>query len=69
MNIKINVSGMVCEGCEKRIKNALGMLDGVTEVLANHQTGVVEINANKEISLEDIKIKITDIGFTVVEDK
>ena len=65
--LKINVRGMMCTGCENRIKNALGDLKGIKTVDANHKTGQVVINSDIEISIEEIKNKIEDIGFEVVE--
>ena len=32
----INVKGMVCNGCENRVKNALKTIDGVEDVEANY---------------------------------
>lgn len=65
--LKLNVKGMMCTGCEKRIKNALGELKGIKTVDANHKTGQVVINSDIDISIEEIKNKIEDIGFEVVE--
>ena len=47
--IKIKVNGMVCEGCENRVKNALSTIDGIEKVEANHKTGDVIVFSNKEI--------------------
>lgn len=63
--IKINVKGMVCSGCENRVKNALGDIEGVEEVKANHETGIVEIKTSKEIEKSRLEEKIEDIGFEV----
>ena len=32
----IKVNGMVCNGCENRVQNALKTIDGIEEVVANH---------------------------------
>ncbi len=64
----INVKGMVCEGCENRVKNALKNIDGVEEVTANHETGIVKVTAKEDISEDTMKEKIEDIGFEVVSD-
>ena len=66
MTIKVN--GMVCGGCENRVKNAVSNIEGVEEVTANHELGVVTVKANENVSEEAIKNKIDDIGFEVVED-
>jgi copper chaperone len=56
---------MACEGCEKRIQNALSKVDGVKEVVADHVAGKVNLtldDATDERSLKDI---ISNIGFEV----
>lgn len=65
--IKLNVQGMVCEGCERRVINVLNSLEGIENVVANHNDGTVLINLNKDISLDLIKKTIEDIGFEVKE--
>ena len=47
--VTINVKGMVCNGCENRIKNALKTIEGVENVSANHNTGIVSITLNNEV--------------------
>ena len=66
--IIIKTKGMVCEGCENRVKNAVGSIEGVEDVIADHTSGVVTVKANDNVSEETIKTKIDDIGFEVVED-
>lgn len=63
--IIIKVKGMVCEGCENRIQNALKNIEGVERVVANHKKGVVTISAD-EIDIEKLKEKIEDLGFDVL---
>lgn len=65
--IKINVSGMHCEGCEKRIINSLSLLEEVKDVMANHNDGTVVIKIDKEIDLNVIKEQIEDLGFEIKE--
>lgn len=66
--IKINVEGMVCGGCEKRIVNSLSSIEGVNEVMANHNNGTVIIKANEKIEKQIIKEKIEELGFEIKED-
>ncbi len=66
--IEINVKGMVCGGCEKRVINAVSSIEGVENVIANHETGKVDIVYKESIDVQSIKDKIEDIGFEVVED-
>ena len=64
----IKVDGMHCEGCEKRIQNALKNLKEIKKVIANYKKGTVNIILKKEISEVKIKEIIEDIGFFVKED-
>lgn len=66
--IKLNVNGMVCGGCEKRVVNSLSTIDGVKEVIANHNEGTVAIKSDEKIDRNIIKEKIEDLGFEVKED-
>lgn len=65
---KIKVNGMVCEGCENRVKNALTTIEGIEEVEASYQKGEVTIFAKEEISKSVMEEKIEDIGFEVVKE-
>lgn len=63
--IILNVEGMMCEGCENRIKNAVGAIDGIVDVSAKHDTGVVKVIAKENVTEDMIKERIEDIGFSV----
>ncbi len=65
--IRINVEGMVCGGCEKRVVNSLSTISGIKEVIANHNNGTVIIKANEKIERDIIKEKIEDLGFEIKE--
>ena len=64
--IIINVEGMMCGGCEKRVQNALKNIEGVREVIANHEENIVKVVVNENVSENIVKSKIEDIGFKVV---
>lgn len=66
--IKIKVEGMVCSGCENRVQNALKIIKGVENVVANHINGMVIITSEDEVEEDVIKEKIEDIGFEIKED-
>ena len=61
----INVKGMVCGGCENRVKNALGEVEGIERVEADYKTGIVKILANENIERKAMEDVIEDIGFEV----
>ncbi len=64
----IKVTGMVCNGCENRVQNALKAIEGVENVVANHTDGTVTVTLKNEVAENVIKEKIEDIGFEVKED-
>ncbi len=66
--IKIKVNGMVCEGCENRVKNALSTIDGIESIEASHKTGIITVMSSKEIERSVIEERINDLGFEVVEE-
>ncbi len=61
----LNVEGMVCGGCEKRVENALGDIKGIKKVKANHENGTVKMESKKEIDMNVVKEKIENLGFKV----
>lgn len=63
----LNVEGMACGGCEKRINNALMEIEGVTEVTANHTQKKVIIKMKENVDLSEIKEMISELGFEVKE--
>lgn len=65
--IKIKINGMVCEGCENRVKSAVSLMDGVENVDANHNTGIVTVNVKEDLDIAKIKEKIEDLGYDVIE--
>ena len=62
------VNGMMCGGCENRVKNAIKNIEGVENVTADHNTGKVIVISNNEVSEEIIKGALEDIGYEVVKE-
>ena len=65
---KIKVEGMVCGGCENRVQNALKTIEGIEEVVANHETGIVTVTSKEDVEKSVMEEKIEDIGFEVVKE-
>lgn len=63
--IILNVEGMMCGGCEKRIENVLKDVKNIKKVKANHKDGIVKIEIKKEIDMNIIKEKIENLGFKI----
>ena len=66
--INLIVNGMVCGGCENRVKNAIKNIEGVENVTADHNTGKVIVISENEVSEEIIKEALEDIGYEVVKE-
>ena len=65
--LKLKIDGMVCGGCENRVKSALALIDGVESEDANHNTGIVTVKSKEDLDISQIKEKIIDIGYEIVE--
>lgn len=65
--IILNVEGMVCTGCEKRVENSLKEIKNVKEVTANHENNKVIIKIEDEADINEIKDRIDELGFEVEE--
>lgn len=65
---KLIVNGMMCGGCENRVKNAIKNIEGVENVTADHNTGKVIVISDNEVSEEIIKETLEDIGYEVVKE-
>lgn len=62
-NRRIKVEGMTCEGCEKRINEALSKRAGVREVRAD-KGGTVFVEYDlKAVSLKSIEEQILTLGY------
>lgn len=59
----IKVNGMMCTGCENRVKNTLSELAGVESVEASFAEGIVKVILNEQINIDVIKERIEDLGF------
>lgn len=64
--VELKIDGMHCSGCENRVKNSLKTINGIKEVEANHETGIVKITSKKEIDMEEVKQKIENLDFKVI---
>lgn len=65
-NIELKVEGMMCSGCENRVRNALENIEGVQNVVADHKAKKVEVVCSNEVTEDIIKEKIENLGFEVI---
>ena len=64
--INLKVKGMMCSGCENRVKNALENITGIEKVIANHTTGNVSISCDNTVDKKIIEETIEDIGYEII---
>lgn len=64
----LKVSGMMCAGCENRVKNALSLIEGVEIIEVSHINGIVKLNINENTEKNTIEETITDLGFDIVKE-
>ena len=64
----LKVSGMMCGGCENRVKNALNLIEGVEIIEVSHVNGIVKVSINENIERNTIEETITDLGFDIVKE-
>ena len=59
---------MVCNGCENRVKNALKNIEGVENVIANHESGMVTVTLKEEIDANIIIKTIENLGYEIIKE-
>ena len=64
----IEVSGMTCDNCRKRVKNALNRIDGV-EAEVNLKKGTAVIHYSREISDEELAEAVEKAGYSLKRGK
>lgn len=62
-DMTIEVSGMMCEHCEKRVKEALEKISGISEAYPDFTTGKVKLILNGAPEINEIKKQIKIAGY------
>ncbi len=62
----IKLSGLTCPACKKITEKRIGGLDGVTNVETTIETGLVTIEANREISAQEINNVLKDTPYKTI---
>ena len=63
----VNIEGMCCERCAKRVENALSAVSGVISADVKLKKNIAVIRSRDEVSDEEINSVITEAGFSVSE--
>ena len=59
---------MVCNGCENRVKNALKNIEGVENVIINHESGMVTVTLKEEIDANIVIKTIKNLGYEIIKE-
>jgi Cu2+-exporting ATPase len=60
------VEGMHCDACSTSITTTLEKVEGVDEVIADHELGFAEaIHRSREVGADQLKTEIENLGYTV----
>ena len=68
MKAEIHIENLKCGGCAATIKKGILGLKGINEVNVDVDKSIVSIASEKE-NLEEIKIKLSKLGYPEVGDK
>ncbi|SDW74608.1 Cu2+-exporting ATPase [Lachnospiraceae bacterium KHCPX20] len=63
----ITVNGMMCEHCERHVKEALEKVPGVVQATGNHETNTVTLELDAEVSKEALKVAVKEAGYEYVD--
>jgi copper chaperone CopZ len=64
---RIRIDGMACVSCEAILKREVGDIDGVTDVAADHNEGVVEFTTASPPTGSYVEQAINDLGYVVTD--
>lgn len=69
MTHSYNISGMTCQNCVRKVKDALEKIPGVNAANVNLNTGKAEIEMKKHISTQDLQNALTPLkDYKISED-
>ena len=71
MKTIVNVEGMCCEHCAKRVENALSAVHGVVSADVKLKKNIAVLRSREQLSEEEIKNVVAEAGYkvTAIESK
>lgn len=67
MKKKISIKGMMCNHCKMHVEEGLKEIESVEDVKVSLEDKNAVITSAKEISDQDIKDTVEDVGYEVVK--
>lgn len=64
--IVINIKGMMCEHCEKRVKDCLETFDEIEMAVPDYKTGVVKLTVKNNPDMKEIKKAVSAAGYKLI---
>ncbi|MDO8515012.1 MAG: heavy metal-associated domain-containing protein [bacterium] len=65
MLTKIKLSGLTCPACQKLTQNRIGKIAGVSDVKVDLNSGEVQINADREITKEEVAAALQGTAYQI----
>lgn len=66
MKTIVNIDGMCCEHCAKRVQDKLSAVKNAVSVDVKLKKKIAVIRSREQLSEEEIKSLVTDAGYTVL---
>ena len=70
MEITLKIDGMMCSGCEKRVRNALMALSGVTAARhgarVSHEKGTAVVTTDGTVEKSALETAVLNQGYDIV---
>ena len=63
----IKLSGLTCPACKKLTEKRIGALDGVINVEVDVGSGIAAIEADRKITMMEIREVLKDTSYEVIE--
>lgn len=67
MTKTLKVEGMMCEHCEKHVKDALMALEGVDDAVVDHKAGTAVVTISGEVADEALCKAVSEEDYKVVD--
>ena len=61
-----DVAGMTCDHCARAVRAEVSVLDGVTDVDVDLDSGAVRITADQPVPTEALRDAVEEAGYTLV---